>query len=177
MTNLSAIAIGDWYYSKRGALCRVEQIKIDGTVTVTSHCTGHVINIPPDQAKYLKSAPEPNTAPGSALVKLQANEELIKYSPMYQKYPHIVPNSIYKVCNVGSSNQNNLIKIDGKLRYKSEKSKIRGAIRCKIKCQICGKTRDIKIQDVFQVIICLECKKKKRKKKLKKFLDKREKNI
>ena len=66
---LSHIFIGDWYYSKRGHLCRAETIDLkDNSVTVTNHYTGNLIKITSDQIEYLKVAPEPNTRPGTAMV-------------------------------------------------------------------------------------------------------------
>lgn len=51
----------------------------------------------------------------------------------YQKYPHVIHNSIY---------------FDTEVNKK----------KCKIKCTKCGNERSIKVQDAFIVKLCLDCK-------------------
>ena len=74
---------------------------------------------------------------------------MTKHDHIYQKYPHVIADSIYKT-NTDDKKQ----------------------IRCKITCKTCGNERDIKIQDAFQVKLCLDCKGKKKKKETAKFLKK-----
>ena len=169
----NALMIGEWYYSKRKHLCRIEKIS-SNVVEVTSHYTGHLCSIPLEDTKYLEKAPEPDTAPGTAIMET-VEEDVKQYNSIYEKYPHVVEGSIYKVKNnIGNKDTEQTFKAEGKLRVKIKKGSVKGATRCKINCVACGTERDIKIQDAFQVRFCLECKKKiKKDKKFRELLIKK----
>jgi len=169
---------GEWYKSKRGHLFLVDTVHSDGTIMVTSHYTGNAFKLNSDQLPFVKGPVNPpKTAPGTAITENIENQDINGFSHIYDKYPHVVPGSVYKVKNTSASDKEEFIKIKGKLRVKKDKSNIKGATRCKIYCQEtgCSNTRDIKVQDAWQVTRCLECNKQKRKAGLKKFLDKKEK--
>ena len=173
------IAIGEWYHTKRGHLCRVEKIDADGGVWVTSHYTGNLLNIWPNsgQLEQFLAAPEPDTAPGTAMVTVGSeNGGSIEHDWIYEKYPHVIPGSVYKVKdNVKSKDEMEFKKVDGKIRAKTKKKVQKAATRCKIACTTegCNNERDIKVQDAFQVKVCIECKSKKRRKNLDKLLEKK----
>jgi hypothetical protein len=177
---LTKIGVGEWYYTKRGHLCRVEKIDNRGHVFVTSHYTGSLVELYPEsgQIENFTPAPEPDTLPGTAITMSGSSEDNGKcgqYDKLYEKYPHIVHGSIYKVQKTNALVKEKLVKEDGRHKLKKKKNDARGETRCVIKCQTpgCKNTRDIKVQDAFQVKLCEDCKKKKRKKNLKKFLSKK----
>lgn len=179
------LQIGEWYKSKRGHLCLIERMKKnrygDEVVVATSHSTGNLIEIGIDSGQlehFVGPVPAPDTLPGTAIFgsgETKENGEVLgKYTHIYTKYPHVIPDSIYKVKNVGNKKEDEeIVWVNGKPRAKKQKMSIKGAVRCEIQCQIpgCKNTRDIKIQDCFQVKFCVECKGTKRKKELKKFLE------
>lgn len=163
---------GSWYRTKRGNLCRAESLDEDGTVFVTSHFTGNLVPVPREQVLFFTSAEEPDTECGTMLIESKESdkgteENTSAFSTIYSKYPHVVPGSVYKVKNVASTKDEPFIR--------GKKTKIKGQVRCKIRCQEdgCENERDIKVQDAFQVKKCLDCRSKKKKKDLKKFLDKK----
>jgi hypothetical protein len=167
--------VGKWYRSKRGHLCRLELLHQDGSVTVTSHYTAHAIKINSEESQFLTETEPPETPAGTAM-QLIKEEQKDEYFDMYKKYKHIVPDSIYCVKNIGQKSPTEVsFKVNGKTRVKKVKSGIKGATRCKIHCQTsgCKNTRDIKVQDAFQVTVCVECKTKKKKETLKAFLGKK----
>jgi len=173
------IIIGEWYHTKRGHLCRIEKIDTDSTVWVTNHYTGNLVNIWPDsdQLEHFVAAPEPDTMAGTAMVTVGGeNGGPSEHDWIYEKYPHVIPGSVYKVKdNVKSKEEMEFKKVDGKIRAKTKKKVQKAATRCKIACTTegCDNERDIKVQDAFQVKVCEECKSKKRRKNLDKLLEKK----
>ena len=162
-----------WYLSKRGSLIIVDELIKDGSIKARSHFTGNLIEIPPNQVLYFTPGEDPGTPCGTMLVQGNGDsginnnvKEITKHNNVYSRYPHVVPDSIYKVKNITSKKEELFVR--GK-----KKTIIKGQVRCKILCEICKAERDIKVQDAFQVKLCLECKNNKRKKNLKKFLDKK----
>jgi hypothetical protein len=174
------LEVGKWYNTKRNFLCVVDMIKQDGSVTVRSHLTGNYIDITKEQVEFFTEAEEPNTEPGVALMgeESKKSNESGEYDHLYKKYPNIVKGSIYKVQSIASNANHteelHYVNVNGKKRAKIKKQKktAKGATRCLITCQVdgCNNTRDIKIQDAFQVKTCDDCKNKKKKANLKKFL-------
>jgi hypothetical protein len=174
------IEVGKWYHTKRDFLCLIYILKQDESVIVQSHITGNYIFVPKEQTAFFKKAKKPDTEPGIALMDKKSEKANIsgEYDHLYLKYSNIVAGSIYKVQSTASNAQHTeqleYVNIDGKKRAKIKKNKktAKGATRCLVICQVegCSNTRDIKVQDAFQVKKCDECKKKKRKKDLKKFL-------
>lgn len=161
------LEIGQWYYSKRKCLCRVDSISQDGSAQVTGHYTGHTIKITPEEISYLTEAPDPGTEPGSTIISLAEKAE---YQKFYDRYDHIVPGSIYKVQNTSDIKNKKYVKIDEDSdKMKKVKIKIKGATKCTIQCQTpgCTNTREIKLQNVSMTTMCLECKKKLKLQKLK----------
>jgi len=172
------IAIGEWYTTKRGHLCRVEKIDADGSVWVTSHYTGSLLRIWPNsnQLECFTRAEDPGTQPGTALVSNSDINGNGEHDWIYEKYPHVIPDSIYKVKDTSSSKEDmEFKKVDGKIRAKTVKKTKKAATRCRIRCtnEGCKNERDIKVQDAFQVKVCDECKAKKRRKNLDKLLAKK----
>jgi hypothetical protein len=165
---------GRWYKSKRGYLVYLEELVEDGSVKARSHTTGNIVDVPADQVLYFTLAEDPGTPCGTMLVNGEASGSAAdvkvqdQYSHVYDKYPHVIEGSVYKVKNVTNTKNEPFVR--------GKKTQIKGQVRCKILCEICGAERDIKVQDAFQVKICLECKSKKRKKNLKEFLDKKKKD-
>lgn len=157
------LQIGSWYTSKMGALCKIDGIHEDGSVDVVSHSTGKKIAVPKEQAEHFTPTNDPKTPVGLLLMK----EEDVKhkdYTKTYEKYPHIIKGSIYCMKDVGAEIKD--------LMIRKQKVTIKGSTRCKILCA-CGKERDIKVQDAFQVNQCEDCRGKKRKIKLQKMLKER----
>ena len=172
------LEVGHWYNSKNGYLCRAEMLHQDGSITVTSHYTGNKIKVDVDQAKHLKETDEPSVPPGTALKIIKDEDKKIDKSfHLYQKYPHIVPDSIYKVRTTNKPVKEIAFKEEGKIRIKSVKHSSGNVTRCVIQCQTkkCKNTRDIKVQDAWAVTTCEECTKRRRKEKLKEFLAQRKK--
>jgi len=172
---------GQWYNSKRGHLCHVESVNQDGSIVAISHYTGHSIDIPKEQVEFFSEAKAPETACGVAMIDGASDVDTAtsaKHNSMYEKYPHIVPGSIYKMKdNIKSKEDMEFKKIDGKMRAKTiKKDKTKAAAtRCVVRCTMegCTNTRDVKVQDVFQVKACEDCKNKKRKKNLDRMLEKK----
>jgi hypothetical protein len=111
-------------------------------------------------------------------MQLIKEEKKDNYFELYKKYPHIIPDSVYFVKATGQKGATEVaVKIEGKMRLKKVKSGVKGATRCKIRCQTpgCKNTRDIKVQDAFQVKTCMECKNKKKQENLKEFISKKKK--
>lgn len=165
ISDSSIAKVGSWYLSKRGSLARIDELLEDGEVLVTSHVTGNKIKVPPEQLLFFKPADEPDTEPGTLLLE-NSDSDIVpnttnKYSDMYTKYPHVIDGSIYRVKNISNKE---------KKFVRGKKTKIKGQVRCKIECILCGNERDIKVQDAFQVKYCLDCKNKKKRKNLDKFL-------
>jgi len=168
------IAIGKWYYSKRGHLCRADDRLDDGTYVVTSHYTGNRISVSENEASFFKEAEEPATSPGTAIaLQVASKTKNEDFDHLYEKYTNIVPGSIYKVQTTANKKRDDFVKVEGKMRVKKGMMLAKGSTRCKIFCIICGKERDIKVQEAFQVKYCEECKGIQKKKNLKKFLDKK----
>ena len=165
------VEVGQWYNSKRGHLCRVEMLHPDGSITVTSHYTGNKVKIWPEDLKFFHETQEPKIPIGTALQIIE-QEQKDEYFEIYTRYPHIIPDSIYKVQVNIRGPRETTFKSDGKTRVKKIKSSHKGATRCKIKCQTkkCKGIRDIKVQDAFQVNTCEECSIKRRKEKLRAML-------
>ena len=159
MEKSTNLEIGEWYTSKRGHIFRLDDINKDGSVIVTAHTTGNKISIPEEETEYFTITDEPKTAPGTFLASSESKspKDIKKETNTYEKYPHIIPGSIYKVKNSSP---------DKKGSFKL-KTSVRGATRCKIRCKECGAARDIKVQDAFQVKFCVDCKKKQRRAKTK----------
>lgn len=199
----------NWYKTKRGSLVKVTYLEEDGSVTVLSHFTGNGVLVPPEQVYLFTPAEDPGSPCGTMIVDSSddgksSNSDVSKYAHNYIKYPHIVPDSIYRVKSTGAAQQHPMMaKINTALQYSKGNEKVaaesvglslkemrkiinkysgkmiaKGQVRCLIKCQEpdCTNERDIKIQDVFQVKKCLECKNKKRKKNLDKFLKNKDKD-
>jgi hypothetical protein len=166
------IKVGHWYLSKKGALCRVDEIPEEGEITVTAHYSGSRIKIPHAQAEFFTETSAPDIGPGMARMSSIPKKKVENYEALYDKYPHIVKESIYIVKSMVTPTEQ-LVKIDGKARLKKNKV-AKGSTRCKIKCQThgCKGTRDIKVQDAFQVKFCDKCKSAKKKDNLEKFLKK-----
>ena len=162
MVESKMVEANKWYKSKKGALIRVDQVNADGTVIGTSHFTGNIIRVSADEAGFFTPTDAPETAPGMMIVKEKKENNPINEST-YAKYPHIIPGSIYRVKNIQSQEK------EATAYVRNKKISIHGAIRCKIRCK-CGKERDIKVQDAFQVSRCLDCVKADKKKKLDKML-------
>lgn len=168
------VELKQWYKTRRGSICRVELLHPNGCATVTSHYTGNKVKVYPDEIEYFVKVDEPDTPPGTALrIIKDENENQDEYFGLYKQYRHLIPGSIYKVNMVfNRGDKHEVFKVDGKIRVKCVKAKIKGSTRCKIQCQArgCHNTRDIKVQDLFQVTMCEDCKKKERRRKLKEFL-------
>ena len=171
------LEINKWYYSKRGHLCRVDEILDDGNLVVTSHFTGNRLAIPPYQAKFFTPAKKPNTEPGTAIIrqafKVCKDAEGHEFDNLYEKYKNIIPGSIYRVQSTSGPTVEKLVKTEGKLRLKTTKVASKGCTRCKVTCIMCGGERDIKVQDAHIVKYCEQCCKTQKKNNLKKFLAKR----
>jgi hypothetical protein len=167
------LKVGDWYHSKRGSLCRVDEVPDTGYITVTAHYSGLKLQITKEEASHFKEAPKPCTEPGTIKIKTKKTPKIIKkHNRAYERYPHIIKDSIYTIVGNMVSTER-VIYVDG--RPKIEKDKVaKGATRCKINCQTpgCKNTRDIKVQDAFQVDCCQECQDIRRREKLEKFLQK-----
>ncbi|MCK5614244.1 hypothetical protein KAR91_70920 [Candidatus Pacearchaeota archaeon] len=168
---------GAWYLSKRNHIAQAIELLESGGIMVLVHTTGNKVEVWPEQIQHFRKTKEPNTPAGTFMLECDENETVNntkeiqiqdQYSHVYRKYSRVIHGSVYKVKNV--TNRRNEPFVRGK------KTTIKGQVRCKINCEICGSERDIKVQDAFQVKLCLECKNKKRKKNLKKFLDKKENN-
>ncbi|KKM81525.1 hypothetical protein LCGC14_1328910 [marine sediment metagenome] len=168
---------GKWYNTKRNYLCRIDSISQDGTAWVTSHYTGNKMKVPEKQVKFFMIAEEPDTLPGTAVMEAVNTESAQnEYNTLYTKYPNIVQGSIYRVqANVKTKEEIEEFEVDGKKRHKFKKKIAKGSTRCLVICQMegCFNTRDIKIQDAFQVKQCIDCKKKKKKLELTSFLTKK----
>ena len=167
------LKVGDWYLSKRGALCRVDEIPEEGNIIVTAHYSGSRLKIPREQAEFFKKTSKPTIEPGTMALNSIPKKKIEDYDSLYEKYPHIIRGSIYNVKSV-MANKEELVVIDGKSRLKKNKV-AKGATRCKIKCETtkCKGTRDIKVQDAFHVHHCDECREVIRKENLKRFLEKK----
>ena len=146
------LIIGNWYTSKRGSLVRLDSVNDTGIV-VTSHMTGRQVLLDNVAAKALTPATKPENPPGTIIIASVMNVEEV-----YKKHPQVVPGSIYNLSR-GCGIANDVIT----------------GTRCKIKC-LCGKERDIRLQDAHQVTKCIDCYKEDKKKKLKKFVEARKKS-
>lgn len=182
----SRLEVGEWYKSKRGYVVFVEDInrkpKSKDTkeyAHVRVHTTGNILYLSEEQVSWFSKTEDPGTPCGTALLQHTESEltsisgkssTISKYDHIYTKYAHVVNGSVYRIQNVAQDKTPTW-----EHKRKGKKLNIKGQVRCKIECQNCGQERDIKVQDAFQVKLCLDCKGKKRKKNLKKFLDKKSK--
>jgi hypothetical protein len=66
-----------------------------------------------------------------------------------------------------------LVEDRGKMILKKVKIATHGCTRCLVSCIMCGKDRDIKVQDAHVVKYCKDCCNTQKKNNLKKFLAKR----
>lgn len=169
------IEIGKWYLTKGGSICRVDSIMENELIKVTSHFTGNSVCVPKEQYVNFVETEEPQTEPGLEIVKIDKNKQKSskteKQEDLYKKYPHIIKDSIYKVAITTSQNADvEYVKgVGNRLHKKKIKKNSGGATRCVIKCQTdkCKNTKDIKVQDAFQVQHCDKCKEILKKEKLK----------
>jgi len=180
----SKLEVGSWYKSKRGFILKIVDIapkqhnKFDKREYAhsISHGTGNIVFVDEEQVSWFTLTEDPGTPCGTMLVGDQKTDEhtpakkqeLIKYDDIYSKYPHVVPGSIYKVQNISQEKAPSWER-----KRKGQKLSIKGQVRCKIICGKCKGERDIKVQDAFQVKLCLDCRGKKRKTELNKFLAKK----
>jgi len=166
------LKVGHWYLSKKGYLCRIDEIPEVGDISVTAHYSGTRIKVPIEQAKFFTQTSTPDIRPGMARMTNIPKKKVENYESLYEKYPHLVRDSIYIVKSMVTPTEQ-LVKIDGKARLKKNRVE-KGATRCQIRCQThgCRNTRDIKVQDAFQVKFCDKCKSAKKKDSLEKFLKK-----
>lgn len=169
----SRVVEGCWYKTKRNCLICVLKLNEDGTIIVESHLTANRIIVPQEQYVYFTLAEDPGTPSGVKL--LESTESKVmgtvgginRYNSLYDKYPHIIKNSIYTMQNI---NREGTPKWEKKREGK--KTQIKGQVRCKITCQSpgCNNERDIKVQDAFQVKFCEQCKTKVKKENLAKLI-------
>ena len=174
-TKTVKLLIGEWYRSKRGHLFLVENIESNNSIIVTSHYTGNLFKLNNNQLPFVVGPVQAPKTPLGTAITTQPNEQQDDengFNHIYNKYAHVILDSVYKVKNTGGADKKDFIKIEGKLRSKKRKFSVRGATRCKIACQTegCNNTRDIKVQDAFQVKLWSDCKNKKRKSNLNKFI-------
>lgn len=168
--------LGKWYRSKRGHLVLLEELVEDGSIIARSHFTGNPVKVPANQVLYFTPAEDPGTPCGIIMMENKEDEdnspkEIIKYNNIYNKYPHIIIGSVYRMQNI--STKDNTPQWERK--RKGKKLQIKGQVRCKIRCQEpgCNNERDIKVQDAFQVRKCESCRDKKKTRNLKKFLNRK----
>jgi hypothetical protein len=93
------LEVGKWYKTKRDQLCKVDTLKQDGWAIVQSHFSGNFMPIPPEQISFFVEAEAPDTAPGTAIAPKEeiTKVEIEKHESLYDKYPNIIPDSIYKI--------------------------------------------------------------------------------
>lgn len=177
------VEVGSWYKSRKGYVVKVIDIDIHPRfkkdkrkyVHARSHETGNVVYLEEEQVSWFVPTEEPKIPEGTQIIPIEHLErkhatkaQVVKQKneSLYDKYPHIIPGSIYQVENVYGDT-------DPKWKKKREGKSLesKGATRCKIKCD-CGGERDIKVQDAFQVRKCSTCKENMKKEKSKEALQK-----